>query len=66
MAQDHVQPSGPDLAQGTAFSELADGGKLVGHVGDEQVLLIRRGTEVSAVGAHVGAVSAGKAVEVVF
>ena len=22
MAQDHVQPSGPDLAQGTAFSEL--------------------------------------------
>jgi len=49
MAQDQV--SGPDLAQGVALAELADGGKLVGHAGDEQVLLVRRGTEVFAVGA---------------
>ena len=43
---------GPDLAQGIAFSELPDGGKLVGHVGDEQVLVVRRGANVFAIGAH--------------
>lgn len=52
MAQDQAKPSGPDLAQGVALAELADGGKLVGHVGDEEVLLVRRGTEILAVGAH--------------
>ncbi len=52
MAEDQAGPSGPDLAQGIALAELADGGKLIGHVGDEQVLLVRRGTEVFAVGAH--------------
>ena len=31
---------------------LSDGGKLVGHTGGEPVLLVRRGTEVFAVGAH--------------
>lgn len=50
MAQD--QPGGPDLAQGIADAELADGAGLVGHVGGEQVLLVRRGTEVFAVGAQ--------------
>src|SRR5207248_8749097 len=39
------------LAQGIALTELVDGGKLVGHVGDEQILLVRRGMEVFAVGA---------------
>jgi apoptosis-inducing factor 3 len=52
MADDQAGPSGPDLTQGIAFSELADGGKLVGHVGEEQVLLVRRGAIVFAVGAH--------------
>jgi apoptosis-inducing factor 3 len=52
MAQDQAKPSGPDLAQGVALAELADDGKLVGHVGDDQVLLVRRGTELFAVGAH--------------
>ena len=52
MAQDQDTLSGPDLAQGVALAELADGGKLVGHTGGEQVLLVRRGTEVFAVGAH--------------
>jgi NADPH-dependent 2,4-dienoyl-CoA reductase/sulfur reductase-like enzyme/nitrite reductase/ring-hydroxylating ferredoxin subunit len=51
MAQDQAKVSGPDLAQGIALAELADGGKLVGHVGGEQVLLVRRGTEIFAVGA---------------
>ena len=44
--------TGPDLTQGISLAELADGGKLVGHVGDEQVLLVRRGTSVFAVGAN--------------
>jgi nitrite reductase/ring-hydroxylating ferredoxin subunit len=52
MASQESKHSGPDLAQGIALAELADGGKLAGHVGDEQVLLVRRGTEVFAVGAH--------------
>lgn len=51
MAQDHSKSNGPDLAQGIALADLADGAKLVGHCGDEQVLLVRRGTEVFAIGA---------------
>ncbi|CAN7664742.1 FAD-dependent oxidoreductase [Mesorhizobium sp. LjNodule214] len=51
MAEGHTKPSGPDLVQGIAFSELPDGGKLVGHCGNEQVLLVRRGTEVFAIAA---------------
>jgi len=50
MAQDHTELSGPDLTQGFALSELADGAILVGHAGGEQVLLVRRGTEIFAVG----------------
>jgi NADPH-dependent 2,4-dienoyl-CoA reductase/sulfur reductase-like enzyme/nitrite reductase/ring-hydroxylating ferredoxin subunit len=52
MASQESKHSGPDLAQGIALAELADGGKLAGHVGDEEILLVRRGTEVFAVGAH--------------
>jgi apoptosis-inducing factor 3 len=43
--------TGPDLAQGIAASDLADGGKLVGRSGGEPVLVVRRGAEVFAVGA---------------
>ena len=50
MAEDHS--GGPDLTLGVALDELAEGGKLVGHVGDEPVLLVRRGAQVFAVGAH--------------
>lgn len=52
MAEDQAKPSGPDLVQGIALAELADGGRLVGHVGGEEVLLVRSGTEIFAVGAH--------------
>jgi NADPH-dependent 2,4-dienoyl-CoA reductase/sulfur reductase-like enzyme/nitrite reductase/ring-hydroxylating ferredoxin subunit len=38
--------------QGVAAAELGDGHMLVGHVGDEQVLLVRRGQEIFAVGAY--------------
>jgi NADPH-dependent 2,4-dienoyl-CoA reductase/sulfur reductase-like enzyme/nitrite reductase/ring-hydroxylating ferredoxin subunit len=50
--------SDPDLAQGVAFDDLEDGGLLAGHVGDEAVVLARRGSEVFAIGAactHYGA-----------
>jgi apoptosis-inducing factor 3 len=51
MAEDQAKPTGPDLAQGIAAAELADGGKLIGHVGDEPVLLARRGAEIFAISA---------------
>ena len=51
MAEDKTKPSGPDLIAGIALADLADGGKLVGLAGGEEVLLVRRGTEVFAVGA---------------
>ncbi|HTJ89222.1 MAG TPA: FAD-dependent oxidoreductase [Acidocella sp.] len=52
MAQDEARLSGPDLTKGIERDELADGGKLIGYVGDEQVLLVRHGAEWFAVGAH--------------
>jgi NADPH-dependent 2,4-dienoyl-CoA reductase/sulfur reductase-like enzyme/nitrite reductase/ring-hydroxylating ferredoxin subunit len=44
-------PAGPDLTAGVLLDDLPDGGKLTGHVGEEQVLLLRRGAEVFAIGA---------------
>src|SRR5262249_25512975 len=38
-------------AQGIALDEIPDGGMLAGHVGEEAVLLARRGNEVFAIGA---------------
>jgi apoptosis-inducing factor 3 len=53
MAQDQAKKlSGPDLTQGIVLGELADGGQVVGHAGGEQVLLVRRGMEVFAIGAQ--------------
>jgi NADPH-dependent 2,4-dienoyl-CoA reductase/sulfur reductase-like enzyme/nitrite reductase/ring-hydroxylating ferredoxin subunit len=52
MTADKPTLQGPDLAAGLALAQLADGDKLVGHVGGEQVLLVRRGAEVFAVGAE--------------
>jgi NADPH-dependent 2,4-dienoyl-CoA reductase/sulfur reductase-like enzyme/nitrite reductase/ring-hydroxylating ferredoxin subunit len=43
---------GPDLTQGVALADLADGGSLLGHARGEAVLLVRRGSEIFAVGAH--------------
>ncbi|MER8887533.1 FAD-dependent oxidoreductase [Mesorhizobium sp. M0816] len=51
MAEGHSKLDGPDLVQGVAFADLPDGGKFVGHCGNEQVLLVRRGAEVFAIGA---------------
>jgi NADPH-dependent 2,4-dienoyl-CoA reductase/sulfur reductase-like enzyme/nitrite reductase/ring-hydroxylating ferredoxin subunit len=43
--------TGPDLAQGVAVEDVADGGALLGHAQGEAVLLARRGAEVFAIGA---------------
>ena len=51
MAQEQAPPRGPDLTQGVALSDLVDG-RLVGHVGDEEVLLVRAGSKLFAIGAH--------------
>ncbi|MFL5088925.1 MAG: FAD-dependent oxidoreductase [Xanthobacteraceae bacterium] len=51
MTDHHEPPAGPDLTQGVALAELVEDQPLVGHVGDEQVMLVRRGTAVFAVGA---------------
>ena len=46
-----VQGNAPDLASGIPEDALADGAMLVGRVGDEPVLLARRGKEIFAIGA---------------
>ena len=51
MEDGKTEPPGPDLARGIALSDLPDGGKLLGHAGDEPVLLARRGAEIFAIGA---------------
>ena len=52
MAEKRKSEDRPDLAKGIAAAELADGGMVVGHVGDKPVLLVRRGDEIFAVGAE--------------
>ena len=51
MASGETPLSGPDLSQGVATTVLVDGAPLLGHVGDQAVLLVRRGSDVFAVGA---------------
>src|SRR5450631_452871 len=51
MAEQQAPPAGPDLAAGVALSDLA-GETLLGHVGDQDVLLLRSGAEVFAIDAH--------------
>jgi NADPH-dependent 2,4-dienoyl-CoA reductase/sulfur reductase-like enzyme/nitrite reductase/ring-hydroxylating ferredoxin subunit len=51
MSDDKTTPAGPDLTKGVALSELASG-KLVGHVGDAEVLLVKSGNEIFGIDAH--------------
>jgi NADPH-dependent 2,4-dienoyl-CoA reductase/sulfur reductase-like enzyme/nitrite reductase/ring-hydroxylating ferredoxin subunit len=44
-------PPGPDLTSGVALSEFT-GATLLGHVGDEEVLLVRSGDEIFAIDAR--------------
>ena len=42
----------PDLQEGVSVAALRDGEMLLGHVGDDDVLLARSGNRIFAVGAH--------------
>ena len=45
MSSEQSSPTGPDLTQGVAIDTLADGAMIAGHVGEDAVLLARRGSE---------------------
>src|SRR2546430_15222780 len=51
MAAEQSKPKGPDLARGVPLDNLGDGAMVGGHVGEEAVLLARRGDEFFAIGA---------------
>ncbi|MBN8984223.1 MAG: Rieske 2Fe-2S domain-containing protein [Rhizobiales bacterium] len=51
MSQDQAAQTGPDLTQGVKLSDF-ENGKLSGHVGDQEVLLVQSGADIFAVGAH--------------
>jgi NADPH-dependent 2,4-dienoyl-CoA reductase/sulfur reductase-like enzyme/nitrite reductase/ring-hydroxylating ferredoxin subunit len=51
MADQQDKPSGPDLSKGIALSEFS-GAMLLGHVGDDDVVLVRSGSEIFAIDAH--------------
>src|SRR5215471_17708998 len=51
MGAEQSKPKGPDLARGVPLGDVADGGMVGGHVGDDAVLLARRGDELFAIGA---------------
>jgi len=51
MDESTSEAKGPDLTLGIEIDDLADGGMLAGHIGEEAVLLARRGSEFFAIGA---------------
>ena len=51
MNADQTQPAGPDLTKGIDAALLADGAMLLGHIGQDPVILARSGGEVFAIGA---------------
>src|SRR5262245_48775027 len=44
--------AGPDLSKGVAATALGNGDMLLGHVGDDEIVLARSGNELFAIGAH--------------
>jgi len=52
MAGEDKKPGGPDLSRGIAAADLAEGAMIAGHVGDDEVMLARRGGKPFAVSAH--------------
>jgi len=51
MADEQAPRAGPDLILGVELSEFT-GETLLGHVGDEDVLLVRSGSDIFAIDAH--------------
>ncbi|HWC62946.1 MAG TPA: Rieske 2Fe-2S domain-containing protein, partial [Rhizomicrobium sp.] len=52
MSDQNNKPTGPDFAEGIAPEALGGNGVLLGQVGGEEVLLVRRGAEIFAISAH--------------
>lgn len=52
MATEDKKPAGPDLAEGVPAGDLVDGAMLTGHLGDEEVLLVRQSGKLFALSAH--------------
>jgi NADPH-dependent 2,4-dienoyl-CoA reductase/sulfur reductase-like enzyme/nitrite reductase/ring-hydroxylating ferredoxin subunit len=58
MGHEQDELTGPDLCAGVSLDALVEGQPLLGHAGDDAVLMIRRGEDVFAIGAtctHYGA-----------
>src|ERR1700722_10151008 len=51
MADETTAPSGPDLTLGITLTDFT-GETLLGHVGDDDVLLVRAGPDIFAIDAH--------------
>src|SRR3954469_16763946 len=51
-AEEAPGPKGPDLTQGIALTSFPENGILSGHVGEDEVLLVRQDADVFAIGAH--------------
>ncbi|HVV42866.1 MAG TPA: FAD-dependent oxidoreductase [Nitrobacter sp.] len=51
MSSEQAAPTGPDLTQGAEVAAFKDD-KLLGHVGEQEVLLVRSGSEIFAIGAR--------------
>ena len=51
MADQQAPPAGPDLAKGVSADDFT-GETLLGHIGDQDVLLVRAGSEIFAIDAH--------------
>jgi NADPH-dependent 2,4-dienoyl-CoA reductase/sulfur reductase-like enzyme/nitrite reductase/ring-hydroxylating ferredoxin subunit len=49
---DQPKATGPDLTLGVTQQQIADGEMILGHVNEDDVLLVRRGAEFFAIGAH--------------
>lgn len=52
MAEETEEQKGPDLTKGVALAAFAENGMLTGHVGEDEVLLVRREADVFALAAH--------------
>ena len=52
MIKEEKKLSGPDLSKGVPFAEVPPEGMLLGHVANEEVLLVRSGGEIFAVSPH--------------
>jgi len=49
MAEDDAKPKGPDLTEGVTPASLGENNMLVGHVGGDEVLLVKRGADIFAI-----------------